>query len=119
MAGVVSSDRMLCGMGRIGRLLMVDSFSWVMAGMASSLDSSSLFMVGLAPFYDATTARGHATIKFISCGITLGYGAEFGIGVKIFFFTLDRAAISAIALVSNFVLFLLMVLQTVSGQPPL
>ena len=53
-------------------------------------------MVGLAPSSDSTSARRHTIIKLLSCGVTLGYGAEFGIGVKIVSFTLVRAAISAI-----------------------
>ena len=100
VAGVVSSAGMLRGMGRIGRLLMVGSSSWVMMGVASSFGSSSWVMVGLAPSSDATTARRHVTINLLSFGITLGDGAEFGIGVKIFSFTLGCAAISAIASVS-------------------
>ena len=102
VAGVVSSAGMLRGMGRIGRLLMVNSSSWVMVGITSSLGSSFWVIVGLAPSSDATNACGYATIKLFFCGGTLGDGAEIGIGVKIFSFALGRATISDIALVSSF-----------------
>ena len=102
VAGVVLSALMLRGVGRIGRLLMVGSSSWVMVGMKSSLGSSFWVIVGLAPSSDATNACGYATIKFFFCGGTLGDGAEIGIGVKIFSFALGRATISDIALVSSF-----------------
>ena len=71
-------------------------------GMASSLGSSSWLMVWLAPSSDTTTARGHATIKLLSRGVTLRDGAEFEIGVKIVSFALGCATISAISLVSSF-----------------
>ena len=102
MVGVVSYAGMLRGMGRIGRLLMVGSSSWVMVGMASFLGYSSRMIVGLVPSSYATSTCGHATIKLLFCGVTLGNGAEIGIGVKIVSFTLGRATISAIASVSGF-----------------
>ena len=98
----MSSDLILRGIDRIGRLVMVCSSSWVVVGMTSSLGSSYWFIVGLAPSSDTTNACGYAKIKFLFCGVTLGDGAEIGIGVKIVSFTLVRATISAIASVIIF-----------------
>ena len=65
-----------------------------------------------------SNARGHAAIKLLFCGATLGDGTEFGIGVKIVSFTLGRAAISSIALVSSFVVLFLWCCRQLRGSNP-